>query len=143
MFKIMQIKNENIDLLKSEILQNNNYVSPLNTKDPENGFHFGIFIGKSLIGVCSFCKNRNENWQYNSVYQLHNMILIQDCNKKQIEWDLLMHSEAFLKYNNVDLIWCNAKISEISFFERSGFRAKVPHSENTDLTFFKQMYKLL
>lgn len=143
MFEVKQINSKETDLLEGEISRNNSYVSSIHINVNEHGFHFGIFKGNSLIGACSFCKNKTENCSYKSVYQLHKMIVIQEQNIKQIEWDLLMHSEAFLRYNDVDLIWCDVKISEIAFFERSGFRAREPHSENTDLTFFKQMYKLL
>ena len=83
-------------------------------------FHLGMFLNKELIGVATFMKN--ENSSFNGVqYQLRGMATCRNYQHMGVGKKLLFKGLAILKKRNVEVLWCNTRVTAFSFYEKLGF----------------------
>lgn len=143
MFEVRQIKNKDIPLLESQILKVSNNVADLDRNSVDQSFHFGIYRDECLLGMCSFCNQKIKKDSYESIYKLYQMIVVDQNDWVKIKKNLVLHAEAFLRVNKVDLLLYDANISEVSIFESMGFKIQRSNFKDQDTKISKLMYKSL
>ena len=83
-------------------------------------FHLGAFFKGQLSGVSSFMIESNR--AFNGVqYQLRGMATLQEFRAKGVGKLMLNEAENLLKDMNVAILWCNARVSAVPFYQKQGF----------------------
>ncbi|PJX23256.1 MULTISPECIES: GNAT family N-acetyltransferase [Psychroflexus] len=87
--------------------------------DIESTQHLGAFFEDKLVGIISLFKNRHHLFKTQNQIQLRGMAVEPDNQKKGFGQKLLCEAIKSTKSN--DLIWCNARVSASTFYEKNGF----------------------
>lgn len=90
--------------------------------DLETTHHFGLYLGKELVGIISLFQNNNPVFTVTNQYQIRGMAVLQYQQKTGFGKSLILYSEAFCKNQNVDLIWFNARVEAVGFYEKMGYQ---------------------
>ena len=86
----------------------------------ESSFHLGHFINTELAGIASF--HQQSLTEYNGDgYQLRGMATIEKYRAKGLGNQLLNFGMVYLRGQNVDYLWCNARKTALTFYLNSGF----------------------
>jgi GNAT superfamily N-acetyltransferase len=90
--------------------------------DLETTHHFGLYLGQELVGIISLFQKNNSVFTETNQYQIRGMAVLQGKQKTGFGKSLILHSEAFCKNHNVDLIWFNARVEAVGFYEKMGYQ---------------------
>lgn len=85
----------------------------------ESTQHLGAFFENELVGIISLFRNKHHLFEAHNQIQLRGMAIEPHCQKKDIGQKLLI--EAIELTDTDDLIWCNARISASTFYQKNGF----------------------
>lgn len=122
MIVVKQIKAEDTYQIRENELRINIDLPSQFTGDFEKKtFHFGLFEDKKLVSIVSFMKN-NHNALEGEQYQLRGMATLGAFQNKGYGKKLLVKTEEFLKDKKVTIIWCNARVIALDFYQKQGFR---------------------
>lgn len=83
--------------------------------------HLGGFVDEKLASVASFYFHKNENIDEEYQYQLRGMATLSQYQAQGLSSALLKTAFPMIRANNVHLLWCNARIGAIGFYEKVGF----------------------
>lgn len=83
--------------------------------------HFGFFIDKKMVGVASIYENRNKLFKEFNQFQIRGMAILEDYQNKRFGEKLVLHCENYALLNQSNLIWFNARINAVAFYERLGY----------------------
>ena len=121
MIQIKKISAEETYPIRLEVLRNN---IPLphtfNGDFDENTFHLGAFKNNQLIAVSSFMKVSEPEFK-GSQYQLRGMatlVLFQGSGAGKL---MVEDAVERLKRSSIDVLWCNARVIAVPFYEKQGF----------------------
>lgn len=92
--------------------------------DLESTLHFGLYLNQELVGIISLFKNNNPTFLEKNQCQIRGMAVLENHRKKDCGKALLIHSEEECNNQGVDLIWFNARIEAIGFYEKMGYQKK-------------------
>lgn len=81
----------------------------------ENAIHYGVFVDGNLVSVASIFIQNNQA----RLRKFATLTCQQGCGFGS---KLITHIIAELKGNNIDLLWCDARLSAIVFYERFGMK---------------------
>lgn len=84
--------------------------------------HFGLFLNENLIGVISIFENKNSLFTNEKQFQIRGMAVLDEHQKKGFGADLVNYAEHFIKSQKGDLIWFNARINAVGFYEKLGYK---------------------
>lgn len=106
--------------------------------------HWGAFVHERLVGICSLIRRSSplEPLAQPSV-QLRGMAVLPDLRSLGLGARLLMHSEQYLRENEVFLLWMNARLNAVEFYRRNGYRKKGTMFEVKGIGPHYYMYKYL
>ncbi|MBX9808145.1 MAG: GNAT family N-acetyltransferase [Flavobacteriaceae bacterium] len=90
--------------------------------DLETTLHFGLYLAQELVGIISLFKKSNPIFKEQNQYQIRGMAVLQNQQKKDFGKALVLHSEAYCKNQNVELIWFNARVEAVGFYEKMGYQ---------------------
>jgi GNAT superfamily N-acetyltransferase len=90
--------------------------------DLETTLHFGLYLAQELVGIISLFKKSNPIFNEQNQYQIRGMAVLQNQQKKDFGKALILHSEAYCKNQNVELIWFNARVEAVGFYEKMGYQ---------------------
>lgn len=110
--------------LRRDILYPNEYKLNMEMPEDEHGYHFGAFTDNKLVGVVSLFKDHND-WQFRK------LAVDAAYQGKGIGTQLLDYLTGFVKKENGERLWCNARIPAVSFYIKLGFT-------ETNTTFHKK-----
>jgi GNAT superfamily N-acetyltransferase len=83
-------------------------------------FHFGAFLQGETVGCASFMLNQYEGLP---AYQLRGMATRADLIGRGIGRSLLeFGQQTLLEQTPIRLLWCNARVPAIGFYEKQGWR---------------------
>lgn len=88
--------------------------------DDATAFHLGAFKEGELIGIASYYKVSNPNFEGETQYQLRGMATMPDYRGMNIGKQLILAAESIMKERRADLWWCNARLVAIGFYEKLG-----------------------
>ncbi|WP_010520293.1 GNAT family N-acetyltransferase [Aquimarina agarivorans] len=83
--------------------------------------HIGAFYDNTLVGVVTYMHNPNSIFKGNKQYQLRGMAVLAHFQKKGIGKLLIEKGEHLLKQKKASLIWCNARVNAVPFYEKNGY----------------------
>lgn len=110
------------DLIEKYFFLNKNLSGQLvSNQVSENECSFGIFDKDQMIGfVVFFAEKLNEIFE-KSIFQIK-AFFVKDCYHGQgVEWNLLVHAEAFLRQENRSIVWLDPQIYDSKTYQRNGY----------------------
>ena len=90
--------------------------------DEDISFHLGAFHDLQLVSVASFYYDRNTNFSDQHQYQLRGMATLEEFQRRGLSSELLNMAFPIIKQNFCTLLWCNARVSAIGFYQKVGFK---------------------
>lgn len=94
-------------------------------EDEDISFHLGAFIDGSLVSVASFFYEKNDAFpDHLHQYQLRGMATLPAYQRQGLSRELLKMAFPIIKQNLCTLIWCNARVSAVPFYEKVGLTVK-------------------
>jgi len=108
--------------IRKEILRKNIDLPYKFSGDLDDGtFHLGAFKADTIVGVVSFMKS-DLNKLKGTQYQLRGMATSIEVRKEGFGNLLLKEAFEFLKQNQIDIVWCNAREEAVGFYQKNGFK---------------------
>jgi GNAT superfamily N-acetyltransferase len=89
--------------------------------DNESTVHFGLFDQQECIGVASIFKNKNASFKNDVQYQLRGMAVLEHFQKKGFGEQLVKYIEDHIQLKEATLLWFNARVTAVAFYEKLGF----------------------
>jgi ribosomal protein S18 acetylase RimI-like enzyme len=90
--------------------------------DLETTFHFGLFYNSNLVGVATFMIDKDLQFTEEKQYRLRGMAVLKAYQGYHFGKQLLQFGEHYLKTNNVERIWFNARINAVNFYKNNGYK---------------------
>ena len=88
----------------------------------EHTLHLGAFNQENvLISIASFFKQRHFDLDSNHCFRLRGMATDPDYRNRGLATKLLLEAHHLLGLQGVEKIWCNARESAFSFYEKIGY----------------------
>lgn len=87
----------------------------------EQTFHLGAFVDKKLVSVASFFFENCPDFKDEYQYRLRGMATLPDFQHQGLSSALLRMAFPIIKQNFCSLLWCNARIAAVGFYENVGF----------------------
>lgn len=84
-------------------------------------FHIGLFCDNILVGIISVYKKNAPLFIDENQYQIRGMAVLKDFQKRSFGEQLVAHVENTLRPLKCNLIWFNARISAIGFYEKMNY----------------------
>jgi GNAT superfamily N-acetyltransferase len=103
--------------------------------------HFGLFTENKLIGVASVFKTNNENFAQKNQLQLRGMAILKEYQSSGFGKLLLEEIFNFIKINQTELLWFNARETAVPFYEKLGCIKKGTSFEIPEIGTHFLMYK--
>ena len=121
MIQIKEIKVEDTYAIRKTVLRKNMTLSHKMPGDQDSdSLHLGVFDRNKLVCTGSFMKNKRKELSGNQ-YQLRGMATAENCQGKGYGRLLLKEVDVFFKTKGIDVIWCNARVSAMEFYKKSGY----------------------
>lgn len=116
--------------------------------DLETTFHLGAFDGDLNVGVATFLLSKDEEIaalhpHASNYYQLRGMAVVPDHQGRGVGKQLLQHGISLLQKRSVQVLWFNARIKAVPFYERLGFEKTGAHFEVGSIGTHYKMHKEL
>ena len=83
-------------------------------------YHFGGYLDEKLAGVASFMAEPNAHF-VGAQYRLRGMAVLSEHQNTGTGKELLLYGEQFLKDQNIDLLWFNARVDAFPFYKKMGY----------------------
>lgn len=122
--KIVKIKATETTNLRSNQLRQG---LPLSTcvfdrDENEDTFHLGLKIENEIVSIASFFNNNHQLIDYSDrQYQLRGMATAESYKGKGAGSKLINYVSSVLKGQNIDVLWCNARLNAVKFYQKNGF----------------------
>jgi ribosomal protein S18 acetylase RimI-like enzyme len=84
--------------------------------------HFGLFENTILVGMVSVFQTKKELFDDEKQFQIRGMAVLEEHQKKGYGAALILHAVSYLQQEKNFLIWFNARIIAIGFYEKLGFQ---------------------
>lgn len=114
MISIEQIRPELTWRLRQEVLYPAQKLYEMELDEDKEGIHFGAFTDNKLVGIISL-------FQAGKSFQFRKLAVLSEYQKMGIGNALLQRVEEFAESEGGTLIWCNARVSAIGFYMKSGY----------------------
>lgn len=122
MIQIKEISAEETFPIRLEVLRKN---IPLpfefNGDFDSDTIHLGAFKNDKLIAVSSYMKANCKDFEGNQ-YQLRGMATLTEYQGFGAGKLMLQKAVQILKEKNSNVLWCNARIAAVDFYEKQGFQ---------------------
>jgi GNAT superfamily N-acetyltransferase len=89
--------------------------------DEDISFHLGAFKDSKLVSVASFYYDRNTTFTDQHQYQLRGMATLPEYQGQGLSSELLNMAFPIIKQNFCTLLWCNARVSAVGYYQKVGF----------------------
>ena len=115
MISIEQITPYLTHRLRRDVLYPEQNIYEMEMKEDNDGVHFGAFKDNKLIGVVSLFQKDGTDFQFRK------FAVDPSVQKIGIGSSLLKYIIDYTKTNGGTRLWCNARLSAIGFYLKSGF----------------------
>jgi GNAT superfamily N-acetyltransferase len=116
MLSIEQIRPELTWRLRHEVLYPNEPLANMAMEEDNNGYHFAAFKDGWIVAIVSLFA-REKDWQFRK------FAVAEAVQGQQVGTALLNYITAFVENENGKLLWCNARLTAIGFYNKFGFSA--------------------
>lgn len=122
--EIKQIKAKDTQDIRHRVLRpeqpESNAIYP--NDDLEGTFHLGAFENDVLIGVASFYPEKSAIIMAPNQYRIRGVAAERGMRLKGVGSALLATGETEIWNRGTEIIWCNARIVAVGFYEKHGYR---------------------
>lgn len=87
---------------------------------PENR-HFGLYQDLQLVGVVTLFKESSACFQPENQFRIRGMAVLHEYQKKGYGEALVRHVESVVATSGNAIIWFNARIIAVGFYEKLGY----------------------
>lgn len=84
-------------------------------------FHLGAFVDKKLVSVASFYFEKHPNIEGQYQFRLRGMATLPEHRAHGHSSALLKTAFPLIKQNFCQVLWCNARVAAVGFYEKVGF----------------------
>ncbi len=121
MILIKEIKAADTHTIRKKILRNTSDLPVVFEGDTdENSFHLGAFKNNKIIGIATFMQVENSDFK-GTQFQLRGMAALQEFQGNGVGSLLIEEAIQILKEKKANVVWCNARISAVSFYKKHNF----------------------
>ena len=103
--------------------------------------HFGIFETDNLVGVITVLENNLDGFEDKKQFQLRGMAVLESHQKMGFGLQMMHFTELYIKNQSGTLIWCNARMAAVAFYEKAGYTKLGPSFEIQDVGLHFKMFK--
>lgn len=114
MITIEQIRPELTWRLRQQVLYPAQKLYEMELDEDNDGIHFGAFTDDKLVGIISL-------FHQGAVFQFRKLAVLPEYQKTGIGNSLLNRVETYAHSEHGTSVWCNARISAIGFYLKSGY----------------------
>ena len=119
---IKKISTKDTYLIRKEILRKNiDLPYKLQGDVDMDTFHLGAFKNEKIVGVVSFMKPQKSTFK-EPQYQLRGMATALEVRGEGYGGKLVDKGFEILKKQNVEIVWCNARVKAVEFYQKKGFK---------------------
>ena len=86
--------------------------------------HLGAFAGEELVGVLSAYEKTHPAFNETNAYQVRGVAVLKTHQQKGIGRQLMVEIERLLGKKKTALLWLNARLSAIPFYQRLNYTVK-------------------
>ena len=86
-----------------------------------NTFHLGVFENEKLVGVSSFMKTDNSEFE-SEQYQLRGLATVSNARGKGFGKLMLDKAVFILRERKATVLWCNAREIALQFYVKQNFK---------------------
>ena len=104
--------------------------------------HLGFLINKKIVSIVTLIKKKNEKLD-GEQFQLRGMATLPEYARLGYGRLLMLKVEKLLTKNNIDIIWCNARVSALGFYQSVNYKIKGKPFIVDKIGEHYMMYKLL
>ena len=133
--QIEQIRFELTWRIRHKVLYPKLPFEQIKLKNDEEGIHFGLFANNQLTSVISLFEINND-------YQFRKFATLKSGQGKGYGTKLFEYIIGYVKEMNGNKLWCNARISAISFYKKFGFIETNEYFTQDDIDFVMMELKL-
>ena len=105
--------------------------------------HFGLFEGDKLAGVASLFENKSMIFEQKRQFQLRGMAILDEYQNKGYGKRLLNRAEDYARRQEADLLWFNARLIAVPFYENCGYQSIGDAFDIGDIGAHYVMFKIL
>lgn len=84
-------------------------------------FHLGCHVDGALIGVASYARQASKHFFAANQYQLRGMAVLPQARGRGLGQLLLSAAYPRITAAGCRLLWCNARVSALEFYNKQGF----------------------
>lgn len=107
----------------------------------EYTFHLGAYVNDHLASIASFYLIQNPAFEDKYQFQLRGMATLPEYQGQGLSSALLKTAFPIIEKNHVNILWCNARIEAIGFYEKVGFKSLGQEFEIEGVGAHKLMFK--
>ena len=85
--------------------------------------HLGVFKDKELTCIATFMQHDNDHFK-GSQYRLRGMATHKDFQHQGLGKKIIEEAERILLEMDVEVLWCNARVLAVQFYEKCGFKVE-------------------
>jgi predicted GNAT family N-acyltransferase len=85
--------------------------------DDIDGIHFGLFVQNRLVSVVSWFRRNEQEAQFRK------MATLEEFRNSGYGTRLMKYVIEFSRDENINKLWCNARVDATNFYNRLGFEA--------------------
>ena len=112
-------------LRHSELRKGQDYSTTSYLKDYEEGtFHMACIVDDKIVTCATFYAEKSMKVKSNNAYRLRGMATDSNFQRKGYARNLMVESFKELEKRDCDMVWCNARLVAVSFYESLGFKIK-------------------
>ncbi|MCO4795379.1 MAG: GNAT family N-acetyltransferase [Bacteriovoracaceae bacterium] len=89
--------------------------------EEDQTFHLGAFMDSKLVSVASFYFEKHPELDEPFQFRLRGMATLPEYQGKGLSTELLNMAFPIIKQNFCHLVWCNARVSAVEFYQKVGF----------------------
>ena len=121
--KVLQIQAKDTYLIRHKMLRAEYPMEDCHFEKDEDdqSFHLGAFMEGRLVSVASFYFEGHEKIEAPNQYRLRGMATLEENQRKGLSSELLKAAFPIIKQNLCSVLWCNARVSAIGFYQKVGF----------------------
>lgn len=87
----------------------------------EDAIHLGTFDGERIVAIGSLFKSDTPKIQHKEKYRLRAMASDPEYRGRGAGEMLVRKAIEILRSKNMDVLWCDARLTAIGFYEKIGF----------------------
>ena len=122
--EIKKVVAEEVRLLRhSELRKGQDFSTTSYIEDYEAGtFHMACIVDEKIVTCATFYPEKSIKIKSNNAYRLRGMATDSNFQRKGYASGLMVESFKELKKEDCDMVWCNARLSAVNFYESLGFK---------------------